>query len=675
MAESIGVFGAVKGLFEYNRENFIFDRTLNQQRVYQIQKMRVAQVKLYRDDLKDLFSLTIRKMDSYLILNALLWLFTGGLFYEGRLPLGTPAWLLWLWTMSLGSAFFFLSLSIWFAIHASITAQTFQVRLLTQWLRLPIPSANDIHAVSGGVTDFEETRARDMLRVPGVTNKGDAFRCIEKYPDVPNALIKSDIVQDYTLFVEHFYLFRDLQKHWQGFDAYARIGMVVGTNMLLSALSYMSLAYFLMSFKNVSGLVFPFIFTGFQLIHLRMNLRNLTVTEKASIFFLVTIPILLASIAGLHSVIKKSTFLGDILSPLMFAASGLWVVFLVLLGSEDDGGLPCRFVTVASIDVLGLDEDDARFNALSPTARRNAEIGSLIDSHSSDVESERDGAETPVAIAVPPAPVISRAEERRRSRTVSNEELKMKGGPLVADGASHATSIQGFDQEIGGSKLFAESEMNDMNILAAIDDDERDGSISVEQILRYQTGANDEQGAAEVVSPPGSSDVSSGNLSVDAEEGIAPVELNEAEEIRAYKSSVKARMLPWKGYREAGAVLVCLWIFATTYSVLASFQPRWGWPRTLPYGDGEEGATTPVSAQAQDPHQRVASVSHSLMLDTKSDYGKVTVWSSQPGGGKLFVDAFDVLESDSVELRGSIVVICGSDGTCAHHELGTYISD
>lgn len=675
MAESIGVFGAVKGLFEYNRENFIFDRTLNQQRVYQIQKMRVAQVKLYRDDLKDLFSLTIRKMDSYLILNALLLLFTGGLFYEGRLPLGTPAWLLWLWTMSLGSAFFFLSLSIWFAIHASITAQTFQVRLLTQWLRLPIPSADDIHAVSGGVTDFEETRARDMLRVPGVTNKGDAFGCFEKYPDVPNALLKSDLVQDYTLFVEHFYLFRDLQKHWQGFDAYARIGMVVGTNMLLSALSYMSLAYFLMSFKNVSGLVFPFILTGFQLIHLGMNLRNLTVTEKASIFFLVTIPILLASIAGLHSVIKKSTFFGDILSPVMFAASGLWIVFLVLLGSEDDGGLPCRFVTIASIDVLGLDEDDARFNALSPTARRSGETGSLIDSDSSDVESERDGAETPVAIAVPPAPVISRAEERRRSRTVTTEGVQVKGGPLEADGASRATSIQGIDQEIGGSKLEAESEMNDINILAAMDDDERDGSISVQQILRSQMGgAFNDQGAAEIVSQPGSSDISSGNLSIEAEEGIAPVELNEAEEIRAYKSSVKARMLPWKGYREAGAVLVCLWIFATTYSVLASFQPRWGWPRTLPYGDGEEGAT-PVSAQAADPHERVASVSHSLMLDTKSDYGKVNVWRSERGGGKLFVDAFDVLDSDTVELRGSIVVICGSEGTCAQHELGTYSSD
>jgi hypothetical protein len=172
MSGSVGLFGAVKGLFEYNRENFLFDRTQNQLRVYQIQKMRVAQVKQFRDDLRQLFDLTISKMDMYLLFDILLLLFEGGLFYDGRLPHGTPAWLFWLWAMSLGSAMFFLCLSIFFAIHASIAAQTFQVRVLTQWLRLPIPSAEDIHAAAGTATEFEQTRAKDMLRVPGVNARG-----------------------------------------------------------------------------------------------------------------------------------------------------------------------------------------------------------------------------------------------------------------------------------------------------------------------------------------------------------------------------------------------------------------------------------------------------------------------------------------------------------------------
>ena len=554
MSESFGVFGAMKGLFEYNRENFIFDRTMNQARVYQIQKMRVAQVKLYRDDLRELFDLTIRKMDSYLIFNALLLLFTGGLFYEGQLPTGTPAWLLWMWTMTLGSAFLFLSLAVWFAIHASITAQTFQVRLLTQWLRLPIPSADDIHAVAGVATEFEETRAKDMLRVPGVVKAGsDPFHCVEKFPDVPNELLKSEIVSDYTLFVEHFYLFRELQKHWQGFDAYCRVGMVVGTNMLMSAFSYMSLAYFLMSFKDFGGLIFPFIFTGFQLMHLKFNLRNLTLLEQVSIVALNVVPVALACVAGVQAILDNTSFYGDILSPVMNALSGLWVVFLVLLGSEDDGGLPHRFVTVASIDVLGLEEDGDRFNALSPTGR----------------DREREGAETPVAVAVPASVVISKAEDRRRRKShVFDEGVGMNRDSMVS--ATDVNSIVPTDVYIADSS----SSVSAHDILASVNKGVFDSHLS---------------GINELYSSPSSEDASHTKLpeaSYEALEGIAPVE--QADELRAYKASIKARMLPWKGFREAGAVLVCLWIFATTYSVLASFEPRWGWPKTMPYGDGEE---------------------------------------------------------------------------------------
>ena len=557
-----GLFDAVKGLFEYNRENFIFDRTMNQTRVYQIQKMRVAQVKLYRDDLRELFDLTIRKMDSYLIFTALLLLFTGGLFYEGQLPKGTPAWLLWLWTMALGSAFFYLSLAIWFSIHASITAQTFQVRVLTQWLRLPIPSAEDIHAVAGAATEFEETRAKDMLRVPGVDSRVDAFKCVEKYPDIPNELLESDIVEDYSLFVEHFYLFRELQKHWQSFDAYCRVGMVVGTNMLLSAFSYMSIAYFLMSFKNFGALAFPLLFTGFQLIHLKINLRNLSKREIFSIVALNTIPVILACIAGIQSILDNDTFYGDVLSPVMYAVSGLWIVQLVLLGSEENGGLPNRFVTVSSIDVLGLDEDDGRFLALSPTHKNERET-QQADSPSSQQNSDREGADTPVAVAVPTAPVISMGEERRRKKSV----LFARGGscetsevPQTANMSSKQISDNDIDLLYTGEDVLA-SAYTVQDVLASVD-----GPYVTQDVVGDVVSEHPDEAA----------------------QGIAPCDQTEKQQIRAYKASLKAQLLPWKNFREAGAVLVCLWLFSTTYAVLASYETRWGWPRSQPYGDGEE---------------------------------------------------------------------------------------
>jgi hypothetical protein len=613
MAESLSVFGAVKGLFEYNRENFIFDRTQNQERVYQIQKMRVAQVRLYRNDLRELFALTIQKMDTYLIFNALLMLFTGGLFYEGRLPQGTSAWLLWLWTMSLGSAFLFLSMSIWFAIHASITAQTFQVRLLTQWLRLPIPSAEDIHAVSGAATEFEQGKAGSMLRVPGVNNKRDAFNCVEKYPDVPNELLKTDLVEDYTLFVEHFYLFRDLQKHWQGFDAYARIGMVLGTNMLLSAFSYMSLAYFLMSFKNWGGLVFPFILTSFQLIHIKINLRDLSKFELVSIIALVVLPILLASVAGVQSVLSQNTFYGDILSPFIFAASGCWIIFLILIGSEDDGGLPCRFVTVGSIDVLGLDEDDARFQALSPVGAKNNDREDSLSSS----PSEREGAETPVALAVPPAAVITQAEGKRRKK---NRTSYVQGSENM---------VPSEEQSVATASVISEARYHPQ---LGMVEETVENEIPLSTILESSLG------------PQRSS------FEREEDDVVSAVFRTAEDEVGAYTCSMKVKSLPWRSYREIGAVLVCLWIFATAYSILASFEPRWGWPRTLPHGDGED--EMPIAKPLVAAVRRLTT---SEFLVDNSEFGKLSVRSTE-GDLVLAVDVVD-LEHFFINELNELVII------------------
>lgn len=58
---------AVTDLFSYNRENFKFNKEQRQKNLYFQQNMRVRQVLLYRQDLRDLFELTIGKMDSYMV--------------------------------------------------------------------------------------------------------------------------------------------------------------------------------------------------------------------------------------------------------------------------------------------------------------------------------------------------------------------------------------------------------------------------------------------------------------------------------------------------------------------------------------------------------------------------------------------------------------------------------
>ncbi|OLQ00313.1 putative GTP-binding protein EngB [Symbiodinium microadriaticum] len=61
-----------EALFKYNRKNFMFDKKLKQEREFQEQDMRVAQFRLYREDVRDLVELTVGKMDLYLVSSALL---------------------------------------------------------------------------------------------------------------------------------------------------------------------------------------------------------------------------------------------------------------------------------------------------------------------------------------------------------------------------------------------------------------------------------------------------------------------------------------------------------------------------------------------------------------------------------------------------------------------------
>jgi hypothetical protein len=102
IVESLALIGAgVWELFTYNRGNFSFNKELNQDRIYHTQKMRNEQVGLYRDDVRDLFGLTIAKMDVYIIVNSLMLLLAVALFYEGRMPAKSPEWLFILWAISL----------------------------------------------------------------------------------------------------------------------------------------------------------------------------------------------------------------------------------------------------------------------------------------------------------------------------------------------------------------------------------------------------------------------------------------------------------------------------------------------------------------------------------------------------------------------------------------------
>jgi hypothetical protein len=155
-----------KTLFEYNRKNFFFDRKMRLETEYQIMEFKIKKAELFRDDVRDIIGLTSVKMDTYLIVNAVQLGFCVMMFCEGRLAAGTPNWLIGCHTIALAGAFIYLMMSVWLSMHATIAAKSYEVRLLTQLVRLPVPSWTQLEGARTYASTFEKLEGKQLFRVP-----------------------------------------------------------------------------------------------------------------------------------------------------------------------------------------------------------------------------------------------------------------------------------------------------------------------------------------------------------------------------------------------------------------------------------------------------------------------------------------------------------------------------
>lgn len=166
MAEWV-IGGIGLSLFGYNRQNFMFDSQQKVKRDYQGWSMSIKRFELFREDVRDLVGLTVSKMDNYMIIGTLQLGFSVRFFCEGR-PLQRvwPGWLIWMWSVANIGAFSFFLLSMWLAMHASIASHSFGVRMLTQFVRLPLPTREQLDASRARAEDFEAKGVTDFCRLP-----------------------------------------------------------------------------------------------------------------------------------------------------------------------------------------------------------------------------------------------------------------------------------------------------------------------------------------------------------------------------------------------------------------------------------------------------------------------------------------------------------------------------
>ena len=337
----------------YNRSGWQLNYTLRQQEQYQRQKMRVRQVELYREDLRALFGLTVGKMDNYTIVNSLMLGITSEMFFKGRMPPSTPSWLFWCWGVSVASSMYYFLLSLWLALHASVLAQTFATRALTQWLRLPIPSAREVREGAAKLEDFEKENVGGIFRVPVLQadkNKGDK-EIKEKSDDQK----RHDLTTEWDLFQRHFLLFNKLHDKWQGYEAYARVCMSFGINQLFSALGYFALSYYAV-YYNVpfSGWAFVILFQTAAQIHAKCSF-NLSRKSHYLMVLLLQLPALFTSVAVIIVKLrgKPNEVTVTVFASMSILGHFLWCLFCLFKTWSDKNGLPLKFSTVWCVDVLG----------------------------------------------------------------------------------------------------------------------------------------------------------------------------------------------------------------------------------------------------------------------------------------------------------------------------------
>lgn len=363
-------------MLQYNRENFMFEKGQTQERTYMGQEMYVKQWELFREDVRDLVDLTCQKMDCYTVVNALLVTFCVLLMTEGAPKKATnvPYWTVFLYAMSIAGALLYFLLSLWLAMHASIAAHAYGVRLLTQTVRLPVPDKEQIDAGRAKAADFEGSNpvssilrlpvwerqmgrlAAVMTQVMDEDNRGDEHNesNAELNTEGEMPLARSQEMS------KHIKMYREMQHNWQAYDAYARVCMTLGMNQLLHALNYYVLTMlFIEQEAPLPALACTIVFIAAMIVIARLDLylsRRALMSAALLLFAGPGLNFLAVTIKFLKSTQAVQAMLLSVMVPLNHFTHTAWLVVLVWCARPEEIGqitLPTSFRSVLYLDVFG----------------------------------------------------------------------------------------------------------------------------------------------------------------------------------------------------------------------------------------------------------------------------------------------------------------------------------
>jgi len=402
MVELLATFGAAaKELFDYNREMYQFDQGQRLDRELLRLEMQIKRFQLFREDVRDLVELTVAKMEMYHVVGALVLECTVIYYTEGRIRTSAPPFLLGLYWLSAAGTFTYVLLCVWFSMYASISSHSFGVRLLTRFVRLPIPGSQQMSAMNARLTDFER-QGGNIMRIPfvqGVPQWQQRRKDAGKNPSSstgqgegddeyltavvkPGEMKQQDLLESgvpgyaddegvlqkaaVNLPGKHIKLFRELQAKWQCYDAYARVCMSFGVNHICMTMSYYMIGLTVLEYRSPS-IMFALV-TVFQATNLALAWLDVAGLKRKTTTFLEFIgavpPFLTCFCMACAPYEEDGRGQFDPLHEFPYASISFFITAIWLEGllhlawpSEDLAMLPKRFRSVLFLDVFGMADD------------------------------------------------------------------------------------------------------------------------------------------------------------------------------------------------------------------------------------------------------------------------------------------------------------------------------
>lgn len=398
----------VVDLFGYNRKNYQYDRKQRLLMELKLSGMKIEQASLWRDDVRAIMAFTPRKMEIYLTIIALELEACACALCKARVPPGSPQWLAACHTMAICTSIMYLFMALWFGLHAFVAAQAYKVRILTQSVRLPIPSWQSMEAARTYSSSYEKMKVSEMLRVPVVRNQSGECRKRAGAPTVstvaspiPSAdweddpalanrvgntaaeAVSSDPwglerpgndVEELQPDVNsvkieqqrHIWHVREAGRYYQTYDAFCRVCMSAGTSSLSSFFSFFCLSYVLTeNAAPIAAWAGTIAFAAINIIIMGIDLKTSRFHFVLANILLFSSPILCSIVTFVSSKNSGNPGRWEWVMPVALFNRGLWFIYNLYLfrvrEMKSGAMLPMAFRGVLYLDPFGWANHPAKF--------------------------------------------------------------------------------------------------------------------------------------------------------------------------------------------------------------------------------------------------------------------------------------------------------------------------